>query len=45
MVKNPSTLTLPPFTTNPPTATKVELVDDAEYAIRNDHYEGIWETI
>ena len=35
----------PPFTTNPRTTRKVELIDDKEYAVRNDHCEGVWETI
>ena len=35
----------PPFTINPPTTSEVELVDDEEYAVRNNHGEGIWETI
>ena len=35
----------PPFTTTTPRTNEVELVDDDEYAVRNDHGEGLWETI
>ena len=35
----------PPLTTNPPIGSEVELVDDEDYSARNDHCEGIWETI